>query len=230
MIYLGNRRLEMELGGGLAEGSILAIVADPATQSEALIYQFMFSNPATYITTLRREHDVERNLTRIADRLDDYEIQYAGNEVKVDGTLMEQITDSRSLATGFGEGSQLNKTSEYIQSTEESRIIIIDPINPLENAANYTELKTVLNQLKETVMANDSLGILHCISSGTDPELREVTLTMSDIIWELELRELETNQHKHYLSVKKNRGRQTIEDQIELDIGRHIDVDDTRNI
>lgn len=230
MIDLGNSRLEMEMGGGLTEGSILAIVADPATQSDALIYQFMLANPATYITTLRRKDDVERNLSRLSDRLQEYEVQYAGNEVTVDGRLMQEITDSRSLANGSGDGSQLNKTSKYIQSSEESNIIIIDPINPLEYAAKYTELKTVLNQLKETVMANDSLGILHCISSGADPELREVTLTMSDIIWELELRQLETNQHKHYLSEKKNRGKRTIQDQIELDIGLNIDVDDTRNI
>lgn len=230
MIDLGNNRLKMELGGGLPEGSILAIVANPATQSDALIYQFMFSNPTTYITTLRRKDDVERDLTRLSDRLDDYEVQYAGSEVGVDGALMEQITDSRSLSNGLGDGNQLNKTSKYILSSEDSRIIIIDPVNPLEYAANYTELKTVLNQLKETVMANDSLGILHCISSGNDPELREVTLTMSDIIWELDLRELETNQQKHYLSVKKNRGRRTIQDQIELDIGLNIAVDDTRNI
>jgi hypothetical protein len=55
----GIETLEWRLSGGLEPGSVLAILASPETQSEALLHQLLHERPRCYVTALRRPAAIE---------------------------------------------------------------------------------------------------------------------------------------------------------------------------
>jgi len=228
-ISTGNQILDRRLAGGLYTGSLLAIRTSPASQSEAILYTLMKERPTLYISTVRRQDAIERDLERIATAEMDFEVAAVGKQLKMDSEMVKKITGSRSLTAGYGQQSDiLDEVYELLQSLDAGANVIIDPVNTLERFDDEEKYRTVLNELKERVMEVGGLGVLHCISHDGAPMHRETTLTIADTVWTLE--HISRAQEKYNLTVSKNRGEPVAREKLELFLDRYVQIDDTRNV
>lgn len=227
----GSSVLDRQLDTGLRAGSLLAVRAPPASQSEGLLYTLMHARPTLFISTLRRERAVRRDLDRATERGTDFRTASIVKEVNMDSEMVKEITGERSLsATGLTAGSgPLDEMFELVRSLDERTDVIVDSVAPLERCGDEKRYRTVLNELKEQVMRTGGLGVLHCFDHDDTPQLRETTLSIADIVWELE-HMTRASEQKYFLTVTKNRGESVVREKIELFLGRNVQIDETRNI
>jgi archaellum biogenesis ATPase FlaH len=229
-ISSGNEILDRKLGGGLRPGSLLAIRAPPASQSEALLYTLMEPYPTLFISAIRRESAVRHDLERITRPEADVEVASIVSEANMDSELVKEITGGESLTPGLtSKNTTLEETYELIQSVDSQTNVVLDSVTPLERSGEEIKYQTVLNELKDTVIEASGLGILHCIDTDDRPTLRERTLAIADIIWTVEPL-VKSKEQKYHLEVSKNRGGNIVQEPIELTLDRAVRIDDTRNI
>lgn len=224
----GNDVLDRRLDGGVRPGTLLAIRAPPASQSDALVYTLMQNRPTLYISTIRRESAVRRELERVTDGA--FEVASVVEERNMDGDLAKEITGGRSLSSDLTDRSTtLDDVFELIQSVDRQANVVFDSVTPLERSGEGTMYGTVLNALKSRVMATGGLGVLHCTDHGNKPTLRERTLAVADTIWTLDP-VMKSREQKYHLTVSKNRADSIVREEIELALDRLVRIDDTRNI
>lgn len=226
----GNEILDRKLGGGVRPGSLLAIRAPPASQSEALLYTLMERYPTLFISSIRRESAVRHDIDRILGPEADVEVASIVSEANLDAELVKEITGGQSLTSGLSSPSTtLEETYELIQSVDSQTNVVLDSVTPLERSAEGKKYQTVLNELKATVSDASGVGVLHCIETDDKPALRERTLAIADIIWTVEPI-VKSNEQKYQLEVLKNRGGDIVQKPIEVTLNRSVSIDDTRNI
>lgn len=226
----GIAALDRRLGGGLNTGSILAIVASPASQSEALIHQLMRERGTLYVSTLRRPEAIIHGIPEEGRVGHDIHVEYAGEPPSMDNEFLHQLTGNRihSLANGNG-GSSVENVYNVVDEVADSANVILDPTNTLERSHEPDAYREMLNKLKEKMLETDGLGVLHCITQNESPALRETSLAIADVVWELELVSV-TNGLEYQLVVPKNRGGSPILEEISLVIDPDVWIDDSRNI
>lgn len=229
-ISSGNQILDRKLGGGVRPGSLLAIRAPPASQSEALLYSLMEQYPTLFISAIRRESAVQNDIERIMGPEADVEVASIVSEANLDAKLVKEITGGESLTSGLTSTSTtLEETYELIQSVDAQTNVVLDSVTPLERSGEGTKYQTVLNELKATVTDAGGIGVLHCIDTDDKPALRERTLAIADVIWTVKPI-VKSNEQKYQLEVLKNRGGDIVQKPIEVTLDRSVRIDDTRNI
>lgn len=223
----GIQGVDRELSGGIEPGSLLSVIAKPATQSEALLHEIIERRPTLYLSTLRESAAVKQRLNGHGDEL--YVTDVLGTQT-MDKEFMKEITGTRSHTMSVTETDDvLDDVYETIEQVDQKMNIIIDPINPLEETENKHGYREVINKLKSIVLETGGLGVLHCITLGTAPPLRDVTLTISDVVFELELVSA-TNEMQYQLTIPKNRGGTTLLEEATVKFNSRVWIDDTRNI
>ncbi len=223
----GIRGVDRELSGGLEPGSILAVIAQPATQSEALLQAMVERRPTLYLSTLRESTAVEHRLDGHCDEL--FVTDTLG-EPTMDNELMREITGTRSHTTSVHDNDDaLDAVYEAIDQVDREMNIIVDPVNPLEQTESRRSYREVLNKLQSTALETGGLGVLHCILPESAPPLRDTTLAISDVVFELELVSA-TNTLQYQLTIPKNRGGTTLLEEATVKFDSKVWIDDTRNI
>lgn len=226
----GNDVLDRKLGGGVRPGSLLAIRAPPASQSEALLFTLMERYSTLFISAIRRESVVQRDIEQLWESQADVEVASIVSEANLDAELVKEITGGESLTTGLtGKSTILEETYELIRAVDSQKNIVLDSVTPLERSGEGKKYQTVLNELKATVIDAGGLGVLHCMDTDDQPPLRERTLAIADIIWTVRPI-VKSNEQKYQLEVSKNRGGDVVQKPIEVTLDRSISIDDTRNI
>lgn len=226
----GNDVLDRKLGGGIRPGSLLAVRAPPASQSEALLFTLMERYSTLFISAIRRESVVQRDIEQLWESQADVEVASIVSEANLDAELVKEITGGESLTTGLtGKSTILEETYELIGSVDSQKNIVLDSVTPLERSGEGKKYQTVLNELKATVIDAGGLGVLHCMDTDDQPPLRERTLAIADIIWTVRPI-VKSNEQKYQLEVSKNRGGDVVQKPIEVTLDRSISIDDTRNI
>lgn len=226
----GIDSLDRRLSGGLNPGSVLAIVTSPASQSEALIHQLMRQRPTLYISTLRQPEAIKHGIPWRADSGPPMQVEYAGEQPSMDNDFIRQVTGKRIHSVASEEGSEsLEGVYEAFDRVSDRANVVLDPTNTLERADEPEAYREVLNRLKSTMLETDGLGVLHCITQEEPPPLRETTLMVADVVWDLELVSM-TNGVEYQLIVPKNRGDVPILEEISLVIDPDVWIDDTRAI
>ncbi len=224
----GIDAIDRRMSGGIERGSLIAVLAGPAMQSEALLHELIETRPTLYLTTLRDTSSVENDLEKLST--DDVFVEYAGKSQKMDNELLKQMTGSRSYMPSFTyEDNILDTAYEMVSKVDEQANVILDPVNPLEEAEPKDAYREVLNQLKTTVLDTGGLGVLHCITLEEPPALRDVTLTVADVVWNLDLVSL-SDTMEYQLTVPKNRGGEPVLDEASIVLDADVWVDDSRNI
>lgn len=180
-----------------------------------------------YLTTLRKPDSIEQRLNGNADQVVVKDV--VENET-MDNELIREITGTRGFSTSSkNEDEMLDTVYGNIEKVNQRMNVILDPVNPLEEAGNKDTYCEVLNRFKSKMLETGGLGVLHCITLDGSPSLRDVTLAISDVVIELELVS-GTNRQQYQLTIPKNRGGTPMLEETEIKFGKDVWIDDTRNI
>lgn len=202
-ISTGVQYLDRTLNGGLPEGTITSVVSPPASQCNPLFYSLMRDRPWLYVTTYRSEEAVLDELERAV------------------------IADTHIKRVGLDD--PIEATKRALDRVDAPRHVLVDTLNPLEETDREIEYVALLNALKDYLRTNGCLAVVHCTEHDQPPQLRETTLTVSDVVWELELVSDDTTVETR-LRVPKYRCTEAIDEVITLDLGQDVRVDTSRNI
>lgn len=223
----GIRELDRELSGGIEAGSLLSVIAGPATQSEALFHQLIERRPTLYLSTLREAAAVEQSLAGLSDELF---VKDVLGERRMERESLKEITGTRGYSMSIGTADDvLDTVYETIDQVDRRMNVLIDPVNPLEETDERGAYRDVLNKFKSKIMETGSLGVLHCITLEDAPAMRDVTLAISDVVIEIDLISL-TNEMQYQLTIPKNRGGTPMLDETTIKFDKEVWIDDTRNI
>jgi len=228
----GIRALDRRLDGGLEVGDILALVAPPATQSQTMLYQLMDERPTLYVSTLRPEESVEKDLRKRGGIGAPYRIETTGTKLTMEGELIRELTGSRAYTGNSAvKENQIDDLYDIIETIDEPINVIVDPMDPLERGESREAYNETLSYLSLRLEETGGVGILLCHESNPQPPFRDLTLILADIVWELDLVSTTKDNIEYQLRVPKNRAGSVITEDLSLDIGSHnVTIDDSRSI
>ena len=155
---IGTDAIDRRLGGGLEPGTIVAYVADPASQGEYVLHRATGVRGTLYLSTDRTRKTVRREL------------------------------DSSGVATGtptirrVSEDDVLADVPSLIGKLPDAANLIVDPVDALERR-DRSAYVSVLDDLKERMAETDSIAVLYCLD---ETENRSATLRAADVVFELE--------------------------------------------
>ncbi|NHN48533.1 transcriptional regulator [Halostella sp. JP-L12] len=197
----GVDMLDRELDGGIPAGSVAALSAPPASQSERLLYELTNEQRTLYVTTERAPEPVEAALRETADP----------GAVRV---------------RGVGGDDPLRELLELARAVADGTLIVVDPAAPLERESEY---RAALVDLRKVLREKGSAAVLHCVDGRAVPEGRDVTEYMADLIFDLSV-EVERDRLRTRLTVPKFRRGDAPRAALKLDFRRRVTVDNSRDI
>ena len=219
--------LDRELSGGIPPGSLVAIKAGPATQGEDLFQQVIGLRPTLYLSTLRESAAVEMHLSDVDEELFVKDIR---KTKAMDNDAFKELTGTRGYSSPMeGKAETIDRAYELIDRIDRKMNVILDPANPLEATEDENAYQELINKFKSKVLQTDGLGIIHCITLGDVPPLRDMTLAISDVVLELQLVS-GTNKKQYQLTMPKNRNGEPMLTETEVVFGTEVFIDETRNI
>ncbi|MFC7186532.1 RAD55 family ATPase [Halorubrum yunnanense] len=147
--------LDREFGGGIPSGSVVALKAEPASQSELILDRFSRVRECRYLTTVRSADAVEASLA-------------PGD----DGTIVRDATGDDPLATVLDAAAAL----------PDGGTVVVDSVGPLEAGEGYGEF---LSDLRRRVADAGGLVVLHALKAGAPDRNRIVTEQVADVVFDL---------------------------------------------
>lgn len=198
----GNEFFDRRLDGGVRAGSLVALVAPPESQSQAILQTLAGTRETLYLSTSCPDHDELRRSYLPADA---------------------------DAVTAYGApDSLLSDPGTYLDRVEPGSYVVVDPFTPVEVAADRAELLALLNVLKERLVETGSVGVLHCYrDSLRNP--RTTTLDRADDVWQL-TPVFGSRQVAYRLLVTKVRGGKALDEPIPLVITDEVDIDTSWSI
>ncbi len=204
MLPTGIGVLDRMLDGGIPEGSIVALTASPASQSELILYEMTNARRTLYVTTRRSPEAIRDAFERTNTEVGQPNIQGVPGDAPLDHV--------RDMVRTLPEGSNL----------------IIDPIDTLEELGSnrYTAF---LNGLQTQMINTGSIAFLHCIEGRAIPKQRDITEYVADVIFGLETR-ISGDSLENRLAVPKFRGGRAMDEPIKLELRDSVSIDTSRDI
>lgn len=196
--------LDRMLDGGIPPGSVIAITASPASQSELLLYELTATRRTLYLSSKRSSAAVRDALDRANTRVGNPNVQ----ELTADAPLDHATQQLRALP-------------------EESNLII-DPIDPLEHAS-ASRYQNFLNSVQTHMINTEGLTFLHCLKGRAVPDERDTTEYMADVIFDLDT-SVRGDSIENRLTVPKFRGGRALDEPIKLELSERVSVDTSRDI
>lgn len=201
----GMRYLDMQVGGGVPAGEIVALTAPPNSQSEMIFLEFASAEPIVYLSTTARDRE------ELRARLEPSE-----------GSARD-LTVRHLDPTAF-----LEDPEKYVDDFQPESVIVIDPVDLLESGPRGKYL-SALNLLKSRLRESDSVAVLHCLSDESVPEHRSLTLKRADQVWSLR-QTIENGELQTTLYIPKSRIGSIIADGISIELTDGVQIDTSRNI
>lgn len=196
--------LDRKLEGGIPAGSVVAIIANPASQSELLLYELTAARGTLYLTTERSAEAVRDALDRTNTRVGNPNIRHIGGDAPLD------------------------HANRLIRALPEAANLIIDPIDGLEREVRPRYLN-FMNDLQTMMVNTGGLAFIHCLDGRDVPPQRDTTEYMADVVFDLETT-IKGESVENKLSVPKFRGGRALEDTIKLQLTERVTVDTSRDI
>lgn len=199
--------LDACLDGGLPPGRILGILSPPDTQSELLVKFLAANHDCLYLSTLRPKWEVEEEVADFVQRS------------AVDGGDVADVQIEQLSPDG-----RLGDAREYIEGLTDASIVVVDSVNELEQAepARYTRF---LDDLKDRLWQNGSVGILYGIESPDPPRGRTITLRRADLVWQLR-RSVGPEDIEHQLIMSKFRSGRALSTPINLTLTDDVSIEE----
>ncbi len=203
-LQTGISALDRQLDGGIPAGSVVALTAAPASQAELFLYELTGARDTLYLT-------IDRTSDAVANSIE------AAPTSTGDPTVRDVTGDA-----------PLDNTSKLIAALPDASNLIVDPIDVLERH-EPPRYRKFMNELQNQVYNTDSLAVLHCLDGHAVPELRDTTVHMADVVFQLQTK-LKGDRVENRLTVPKFRGGRALSDAIKLDLTEAIDIDTSRDI
>ena len=195
--------LDRQLDGGIPPGSILLLSADPASQSESLLYEIAAARGTLYVTTVRSEEAIRDAIERYRGGVGRLTIRDAGDYPPIDNA------------------------TRLVRELPESSNLLIDVVDPLEEA-DSTRYRAFLNELQTHMVNTGSIAVLHAMH-GDSPANRGLTEHMADVVFDLQT-DTSGSQIVNRLAVPKFRGGSALEETIKLKLTDGVTIDTSRDI
>ena len=195
--------LDRKLEGGLPVGSLVLLSADPASQSEQMLYELTVPRPTLYLTTARSPAAV---MTAIEN---------AGGSM--------ETTNVHAL----GE-RPLNEAFTLVSNCPPNSTVIIDTVDMLETGQTQEYLH-FLNDIRSELLSKDSYAVLHGLDGRQVQAQRDITEYLSDVIFELST-EVRGENIENRLIVPKFRGGVPFDETLKLELTPEVAIDTSRDI
>ena len=197
--------LDRKLGGGIPEGSLVALCARPASQAELFLYELTATRGTLYLSLDRTAQSVTASIEQTPATTGDPTVRHISGEAPLD--------NAGKLVSALPENSNL----------------IVDPVDVLESQEPPSRFRSFMNDLQNHLVNTGSLGVMHCLSGRTVPPLRDSTEHFADVIFQLDT--TATNDEvENRLAIPKFRGGRAPADIIKLDLVEEVSIDTSRDI
>ncbi|MFC7233733.1 RAD55 family ATPase [Halosegnis marinus] len=196
--------LDRKLDGGIPAGSIVSLQAAPASQAELFLYELTATRGTLYLSLDRSEDAVAASVRGSTTRTGEPTVRHVNGDAPLD--------NATKLVSALPDASNL----------------IIDPVDVLEQqeAPRY---RNFLNELQNHIYNTGSLAVLHGLNGREVAPLRDTTLHMSDVVFDLET-EVNGDRIENRLTVPKFRGGVAVPEVIKLELGEGVAIDTSRDI
>ncbi|MFA9428293.1 P-loop NTPase [Natronorubrum sp. A-ect3] len=192
LLPTGIDALDRRLGGGLAPGSVVALIAEPASQSEHLLYGATAPRGTLYLTTERSAANVQRAIETTSTETGTPTVRHVSGEHRLEET-MENISRLPAEAT-----------------------LIIDPIDVLERYDRHAYV-SFLNDLKDWMVETEGIALLHGLNGSNRPDNRTATIHATDAVFDVQTSNPGIGAGvEHSLSIPKFRPERSVTETIEL--------------
>ena len=200
----GIEVLDRKMGGGIPAGSIVALEATPASQAELFLYELTATRGTLYLSLDRTDSAVAESIKEAKTRTGDPTVRYVSGDAPLDNA------------------------SKLVSALPESSNLIVDPANVLERqeAPRYRKF---MNDLQNHIRNTGSLAVLHCLDGYHMPDLRDTTLHMADVVFDLDTT-VKGDRVENRLAVPKFRGGNAFADVIKLELQEQVEIDTSRDI
>ncbi|WEL17701.1 RecA-superfamily ATPase implicated in signal transduction, inactivated [Halorhabdus sp. SVX81] len=188
----GIEPLDAALGGGIPHGNVVAVLAEPPSQSEQLLYALTAARGTLYLT-------VERSRSHIEESIDTAPVT-AGNP------SIRQL-DAPAV---------LSEANDYVESLPDGANLVIDSMDAFERT-DREQFQAFMNGLAEHVRRTESIAFLHCLDSENPPDLRPLTIHFADLVLEFEA-SMDVTGISQQVTVPKVRGEPLPAETIDLDL------------
>lgn len=196
--------LDRKLNGGLPAGSIVALVATPASQAELLLYELTATRGTLYLSLDRSRDAVSASVQASPTRTGD--------------PTVRDVTG----------GAPLDDAAKLVTALPEEANLIMDPMDVLEEQEK-SRYRNFMNELQTHMFNTGGLAVLHCLDGFEPPGGRQTTMHMADIVFELTT-ERNGDQLENRLAVPKFRGGQALNEVIKLELSERVAIDTSRDI
>ncbi|WP_255195883.1 RAD55 family ATPase [Halorarius litoreus] len=200
----GIEVLDRKLEGGIPAGSIVTLTASPASQAELFLYELTATRGTLYLSLNRTGDAVTSSIDRSPAKTGDPTVRDVAGEAPLDNA------------------------TKLVSALPESSNLIIDPLDVLERQ-EAPRFRNFMNELQNHIYNTGSLALLHCLDGVDVPHLRDTTLHMSDIVFDLDTR-VNGDRIENRLTVPKFRGGVAIPDVIKLELAEEVAIDTSRDI
>lgn len=200
----GINVLDRKIDGGIPAGSIVAISAPPASQSELLLYELTVSRRTLYLSTERSDQAVLDAIGRTSARVGDPTVRDVSGDAALD------------------------QASRLLRALPEESTLIVDPVDALEREGS-SRYRNFLNDLQNHMVNTNSVAFLHCLDGRSVSPQRDTTEYMSDVVFELTTR-TKGEQIENRLAIPKFRGGSALRDTIKLELSERVTIDTSRDI
>lgn len=190
--------LDRGLDGGLAPGTVVALIADPNSQSDLLIQEFTAARGTLYLSTTRSSTVIE-------------ELMESSNADPGDATIRH-----------LDGPDALERAVELIERLPPKANLVIDPVNALEDT-DQDDYDDFLNATVERMRETGGIALLHCLTESV-PANRATTKHFADVVVEIES-VTDAKTVRQVATVSKSRRNPAPGDRIEIDLSADLGVD-----
>lgn len=196
--------LDRKLDGGLPPGCIVAFTADPASQSELLLYELTAARGTLYVSTERSDAAVRHAIESSPSAVGSPTVRHVSSEQPLD--------EATRLVDALPDGANL----------------IVDTMDTLERT-DADDYVAFLNALKERMLETGSIAVLHCLKGDDEPDNRTRTHHAADAVFDLRTRVAGTDL-ENTLAIPKFRDGGQPTETIKLELTEEVAIDTSRDI
>jgi KaiC/GvpD/RAD55 family RecA-like ATPase len=197
--------LDRKLDGGIPEGSIVALTADPASQAELFLYELTATRGTLWLSLDRTATAVQTSIEQTSAETGDPTVRHISGEAPLDNA------------------------GKLVSALPETSNLIVDPLDVLEAQEPRSRFRAFMNDLQTHIVNTGSMAILHCLDGRDVAPLRDTTEHFADVIFQLDTTVV-GDEVENRLAIPKFRGGRAPSDVIKLDLVEQVSIDTSRDI